>query len=220
MFPKWSEKYATMQESEYRGYVAGVIENMLVLLFPLSALFSVFGVPVVRVLFEGGSFDASSSLSTGAIFSAYMLGMVGFALLDMLAKAYYAMGKTKIPLIANVAVIAVNFILNAVVLKFYPSAYAVAVITSVVMALGGLYLVFSFFGKQTKNSFSAVRILKSFAVSVLLYVALYFFSNALVLASDSKIMLVIKCAALGIVALVLYVVLLGKSLIVKKTEVK
>jgi hypothetical protein len=74
-----------MQESEYRGYVAGVIENMLVLLFPLSALFSVFGVPVVRVLFEGGSFDASSSLSTGAIFSAYMLGMVGFALLDMLA---------------------------------------------------------------------------------------------------------------------------------------
>lgn len=216
MFPKWSEKYATMRDGEYRTYVGGVVENTFVLLLPLSALFSVFGVPIVRVLFEGGSFDLASSNLTGGLFTFYILGMVGFALLDLLAKAYYAMGKTRVPLIVNIAVIAANLVLNAVVLKLVPSAALVALVTAVVMTLGGAALVIAFFKDAFKNIFSVKRIVRSVVASVVIYAAMYFASNAFVSAADSKIMLVLKCAAMGVVAVGIYVILMGCDLLAKK----
>ena len=216
MFPKWSEKYAKMQDGEYRAYVGGVVENTAVLLLPLSAVFSVFGVPIVRVLFEGGSFDLSSSKLTGALFACYTLGMVGFALLDLLAKAYYAMGKTRTPLIVNIAVIAANFLFNALVLWLVPSASAVAVVTAVVMTLGGIVLVAAFFKGSFKSVFSVKRIVRSVAASAVIYAALYFASNAFVNVTDSKIMLVLKCGAMGVVAVGIYILLMGHDLIIKK----
>ena len=218
MFPKWSEKYAKMQDGEYRTYVGGVVENTLVMLLPLSVIFSVFGIPIVRVLFEGGSFDLSSSNITGVIFACYTLGMVGFALLDLLAKAYYAMGKTKIPLVVNIAVIVANFVFNALVLWLAPSASLVAIVTSVVMTLGGVALIAAFFKNNFKNTFNLKRIIRSVVASSIIYAALHFASNAIVNTSDSKIMLIIKCGLLGVIAVGIYLVAMGRDLLVKKTN--
>jgi putative peptidoglycan lipid II flippase len=215
IFPKWSELYATMKEKDYRRYVGNVVENTMVILLPLSVIFASFGQPIVRVLFEGESFDAAASILTGSIFAKYMLGMLGFALLDLLAKAYYAMGKTKNPLIINVAVIALNALLNFVILRFFPSASAVSVITSVCMTIGGIVLTLMFFGGKLRGIFNAVRIIKTVILSALIYVSLYFVTPFFVNADDGKIMLVLKCGLLGVVALGIYLVFMRKSLIVK-----
>ena len=58
--------------------------------------------PVIRVLFEGGSFTAQDTLLCGGIFTLYALGMAGFFMIDILNKAYYAMGKTLMPLAVSV----------------------------------------------------------------------------------------------------------------------
>lgn len=216
IFPKWSEKYAQMQDGEYRAYVGDVVENTYVLLLPLSVICSVFGVPIVRVLFEGGSFDLAASNLTGTIFSCYTLGMVGFALLDLLAKAYYAMGKTRVPLIVNLAVIAANFVCNALVLWLVPSTALVAVVTVAVMTLGGIALIAVFFRGSFKSVFSLRRILRSTLASAGICIALTVASNAVVSTGDSKIMLVLKCGALGVVAFGVYLLLMGRDLIVKK----
>ena len=135
MFPQWSEKHASMADGEYRAYVGGVVESTVLLLLPLSALFSVFGVPIIRVLFEGGSFTPESSALTGMVFARYALGMVGFALLDLLAKAYYAMQDTRAPLVVNLGVLGGNFILNLVLLELFPSPGALAVGTALAIWL-------------------------------------------------------------------------------------
>lgn len=216
MFPKWSEKYARMQDGEYRAYVGGVVENTYVLLLPLSAICSVFGVPIVRVLFEGGSFDLTASNLTGTIFACYTLGMIGFALLDLLAKAYYAMGKTKVPLIVNIAVIVANFVFNALVLWLVPSTTLVAGATALVMTLGGIALIAAFFKGIFRTVFSIRRIVRSTAASAVIYAVLAVASNPVVSAGDGKLMLVLKCGALGVAAFGVYLLLMGRDLLVKK----
>ena len=165
---------------------------------------------------KGGSFDISASNLTGSIFACYTLGMVGFALLDLMAKAYYAMGKTRVPLIVNLAVIAANFVCNALILRLAPNTAFVAAGTTVVMTLGGAALIAVFFRRSFRVVFSVRRIVRCTLASAVIYAVLSVVSGVLVAADDSKLMLVVKCGALGVAAFGIYVLLMGHDLIIKK----
>ncbi len=212
MFPKWSEQYATMEDVDYRAYVGGVVENTILILLPLSALFSVFGVPIIRVLFEGGSFTADSSALTGMVFARYALGMAGFALLDLLAKAYYAMQDTRTPLAINAGVLLGNLLLNLLLCHVHPTPGALAAGTSLIMSCGGAALLFLFLRKQVFTVLHPIRLICGGILSVLLYVGLDIAAGIFVGLADSKIMLVIKCGALGAVGLAIYLLLMGRML--------
>ena len=58
------------------------------------------------------------------------------ALLDLLAKAYYAMQDTRAPLVVNLGVLGGNFILNLVLLELFPSPGALAVGAALAMSAG------------------------------------------------------------------------------------
>ncbi len=212
IFPKWSENYTTMDKAEYRSYVGKVVENTVVLLMPLSVIFSVFGVPIIRVLFEGGSFTAESSAQTGGIFACYMLGMIGFSLLDLFSKAFYATGKTGAPLLVNAGVVLLNGVLNAVLVKVFAAPVVVAGATSLCLTVGGMILAGIFFKGQLKSAFSYKKVLIGVAVSGLLYGGLSWLTNAVVLESDSKILLIVKCGIMGGVALLIYFVAMHRQL--------
>lgn len=212
MFPKWSERYAKMEDRAYREYVGGIVENTVLLLLPLGVLLAVFGVPIVRVLFEGGSFTADSSALTGMVFARYALGMVGFALLDLLAKAYYAMQNTRAPLAVNAAVLAGNAALNMVLLRVHPTPGALAAGTALVMTLGGAALTVLFLQGRLRGVLHPTRLARGAGLSVLLYVGTTFAAHALVGADDGKLLLVVKCGALGLAGLGLYLLLMGRTL--------
>lgn len=212
MFPKWSEQYAKMDDRAYREYVGGVVENTVLVLLPLGVLFTVFGVPIVRVLFEGGSFTADSSALTGMVFARYALGMVGFALLDLLAKAYYAMQNTRTPLIVNLAVLAGNLLLNAALLYAHPTPGALAAGTALILTLGGAALTVRFLEGRLRGVLHPGRLVRGAVLSALLYLGLTFAANALVGVNDGKLMLIVKCGALGLVGLGLYLLLMGRAL--------
>ena len=209
MFPKWSEKYSSMEDGAYRNYVAGVVENTVLLLLPLSVLFSVFGVPIIRVLFEGGSFDAGSSALTGRVFACYALGMVGFALLDLMAKACYAMQNTRMPLIVNGGVLAGNWVLNLILMRLQPTPGALAAGTALVMTLGGVVLFAVFMRGRMRQALHPLRLARGVVLSVLLYAGLNAAGDMLVGAEDGKLMLVVKCGALGLAGLAAYLALAG-----------
>lgn len=211
MFPKWSERHATMEDGAYRAYVGEVVEGTILLLLPLSAVFSVFGIPIIRVLFEGGSFTADSTSLTGMVFARYALGMVGFALLDLLAKAYYAMHDTRAPLLVNLGVLGGNFLLNLLLMALCPTPGALAVATALMLTLGGVVLLLLFLRGKVRGVLHPLRLLAGAVLSVILYVGLALASNALLGVADGKLMLVVKCGALGAVALGIYLLLMGRA---------
>ena len=181
------------------------------MLLPLSAVFSVFGIPIIRVLFEGGSFTADSTSLTGMVFARYALGMVGFALLDLLAKAYYAMHDTRAPLLVNLGVLGGNFLLNLLLMALCPTPGALAVATALMLTLGGVVLLLLFLRGKVRGVLHPLRLLAGAVLSVILYVGLALASNALLGAADGKLMLVVKCGALGAVALGIYLLLMGRA---------
>lgn len=203
MFPKWSQKSKELDPFAYRLYVGKAVGNTVMFMLPLSALAAVFGVPMVRVLFEGGSFSADASFMTGRVFACYALGMVGFALLDLVAKAYYALGRTTAPLLVNVSVVVANILLNKLLICAGMSVYAVAAVTALVMSVGGAVLA-AVFCKGTKGVFCGLRIAKSVVLSAVMFGVLHISHDLFINASDAKIMLVLKCAVIGIVSAAVY----------------
>lgn len=219
LFPKFNLESSRMSSNEYRLYIGKVIENTIILLLPISVLFFVYGIPIIQVLFEGSEFSHHASVSTGTIFGFYSLGMVGFALLDLLSKAYYAMQKTIIPLILNAVVIILNFAIGSITLSYLPNSATLAIITSISMTIGGIILCFVFF-KGTKSPFKFFRILKSVFLSACLGSILYFLSNLILNGNETKIMLILKCGTCGLIGFIIYLLTLGDIELLSKIKSK
>ena len=204
MFPKFSQQYSKLSHSDYLSYVCTVLRNTLMLILPASVILSVFGVPIVRVLFEGGQFTAASTAETGAIFMFYALGMAGFCSLDLLNKAYYTMNRTLKPLLVNAGILLCNFILNAVLAPIMGSS-GIALATAISMTLGGIVLAFLLLGGGKRQPISGF--LKSTAATIAMGAVLFWAASLALTGLESKLILIVKCCGLGAAAAVFYVLL-------------
>lgn len=144
LFPKYNQEYTQSDHRGYKNYVGGTLSNTLFVILPFSALFSAFSAPMVRVLFERGSFDADSTGLTAGVFSMYALGMAGFCILDLVNKAYYTMRRTLAPLLINALVLVLNLILNRLLAgRGVPGL--IALTTSISLSVGGILALVCFF---------------------------------------------------------------------------
>ena len=211
MFPRWSEKSRTLEPEQYRRYVLRAVVNTVMFMLPVSAVVAAFGVPVVRVLFEGGSFSLQSATLAGQVFSCYALGMVGFALLDLVSKAFYAQDRIKTPLIVNLSAFAVNLLLNWFVSSLGWGAPAVAACTALVLTAAGAVMT-CLFAKGIKGEPMLSLIVKSAVLSGVMFIVLHLLSGTVTNPTDGKIMLIVKCAAPGIAAAAVYILLMWKHI--------
>lgn len=76
---------------------------------------------MIRVLFEGGDFNTHNALLSGGVFSMYTLGLAGFLILDLLSKAYFAMGRPLPPIGMATAVLGICVGSNALFAHFMPA---------------------------------------------------------------------------------------------------
>ncbi len=75
---------------------------------PATVGIMVLGVPVVRLLYERGRFTPADTQATAAALFLYSFGLVGYTGVKVLAPAFYALGKPRVPLLASVAAVATN----------------------------------------------------------------------------------------------------------------
>jgi len=216
MFPHFSQKFGQISLQEYGSYVVRVMKNALLIVLPVSALFFAFGTPIIRVLFEGGSFTAEDSLQTGMIFSLYALGMAGFFAFDLLSKAYYAMGKTLIPLFAMLATLGLCAVLNVICAQLAPARPALlAAGTATAFLAGGLGL-FLWFARGQKVKFPAIPLLVALVAASVLGVGGYWIGQHVLAGAQSKFELVWKCGVAGGVGLLAYLPIVSSLLPISK----
>lgn len=217
LFPKFSQQYEQMEPAAYRQYVVRVLKNTLLLVLPVSLLVSLFGTPIVRVLYEGGSFTGEDALSCGGIFSAYALGMAGFFMLDILSKAYYAMNKTLIPLCVTAGALTVNLILNVLCTALFPrQPELLPLSTSVVFLLGGS-LMYLGFARREGVAMPRKPLLFSLVSSLVMGAILFPVYNAFIAGESAKLMLIIKCCGAGFAGMVLYLLCMSPLLPIRDT---
>lgn len=205
LFPKFSQEYASTDQATYRRYIWGVLRSTLAIILPMSMVLAAFGTPIVKVLFEGGNFDAASTASTGAIFTIYSLSMAGFCALDLLSKAYYTMEKTLEPLLVNAGILACNWGLNHIMGSRWGGA-GLAAATAVSITLGGIAMAILFLRRT--SGIQAAPLGKSLLCTLLSGGALWVLTGRVLNGLEGKLLLVAKCVCMGAAAAVVYALLM------------
>ena len=202
LFPKYNHEYARSGEAEYKRYVGQTVENTLFVILPFSAMFCVFAVPVIHVLYESGNFSEASTRMTSNVFAMYSLGMAGFCVLDLINKAFYTMRKTMLPLLINAIVLALDLMLNALVRSSH-SELQVSLVTAAALTVGGILALITFFRTQ-RAALHTGRILKNLASAGIMSAALWFLSRLLYHPESSKLMVLLIHLLLGVIGLGIY----------------
>jgi putative peptidoglycan lipid II flippase len=77
---------------------------------PATVGLIVLRIPIVRLLFERGRFDAADTLHTATALALYSIGLVAYTGVKVLAPAFYATNRARIPLFASVSAVVTNLI--------------------------------------------------------------------------------------------------------------
>jgi putative peptidoglycan lipid II flippase len=84
-----------------------------------SVLLMTLAEPIIRLLFERGRFNATSTQQATLALACLSPGLVAFSLVNILARAFYALGDTRTPMWISVFCLTLNLILAAVLVWRY-----------------------------------------------------------------------------------------------------
>lgn len=111
IFPKLSRLTAGGREGEFQDTVRQTLRFCLFLVFPMSAGLTAVARPLISLIYGGGQFDEFSTGVTAAALGWMSLGMVGYAVQNILSRAYFAKQQGWAPFAAGGASIVVNIVL-------------------------------------------------------------------------------------------------------------
>lgn len=137
IFPRLARLTAGGREGKFQDTVRQTVHNSLFFVMPMSVGLMVVARPLVSLVYGGGEFDAFSVEVTATALTWMSLGMGGYALQNVLSRAYFAKQNGKGPLVAGAVSIAVNILLCVLLTgKFQVAGLGVATaVTATVYAL-------------------------------------------------------------------------------------
>jgi len=115
--PAISAHAASNDDAGVRRSVSHGLRMMLMLNIPATAGLVVLATPIVRLIYEHGRFTPADTAATAAALAFYAPGLIGYSAVKLISPAFYALGDSRIPVIASGASIGVNVLLNVVVLR-------------------------------------------------------------------------------------------------------
>ena len=144
LLPRFSEAWARKDGARFSAYLGdGIALSALVLLPAMVGLFAI-GADVVRLLFEHGSFAPEDTLRTVRVLSFYLIGLFPYGLVYLFSRAFYALKRTHLPLLAAAVAVGVNVALDLLLVSTMREAglaLATAISGVVNALLLGLFLI-------------------------------------------------------------------------------
>lgn len=107
-FPTFAHQAARGERQALRETFAGILALLLFLTIPAAALLYQLRVPIISLLLERGAFDAAATRLTAYALAFYALGLVGHAVVEVAARAFYALKDTKTPVFVGAGAMAAN----------------------------------------------------------------------------------------------------------------
>ena len=107
------------------------VELALLLALPAAAALVVLAAPVTTVLFARGAFGAEAASATALALMAYAAGIPAYVLIKVLTPGYFARRDTASPVRIAIVCMAVNLVLNLIVLLWLKHAAGLALATAI-----------------------------------------------------------------------------------------
>jgi putative peptidoglycan lipid II flippase len=133
---------------------------MLFLNLPATIGLIVLARPIVAVIFEHGNFTAADTVATAAALQLYAIGLIGYSIVRIISPTFYAVGRSRIPVMVSAGSVLVNVALNVTLVGIlgYRGLALGTSITAIVNAGVQLFLL-----RREIHGIEGARIAASFA---------------------------------------------------------
>ncbi len=119
LFPNLSELAAAHDTERIRRYISTCIEKLLPILLPAALGMALLAEPVIRLLFEHGSFTPADTLRTAECLEIYAFLIITSAVNGILIRVFFALSDTKTPAVISGISVAVNAGLNILLVSMF-----------------------------------------------------------------------------------------------------
>ncbi len=116
LLPALARMISSGDEAGARSFQKKGLQLALFLSLPAAAALIVVAEPIIRALLQYGAFDAEDAAATAGALAAFSIGLPAFILIKVLAPAFHARQDMKTPLRYALVAIAVNLVLNLVLI--------------------------------------------------------------------------------------------------------
>ena len=134
ILPTLSRLWQAGETAAFRATLGNALRPLLFLSLPAAVILLAFRSSIVQTLFQTGAFSAESTALVAAPLSFLAAGLVSYALVEALTRAFYAMHDTRTPVVAGLIIIVVNIALGTALLDrmgYLALALALSVSTTV-----------------------------------------------------------------------------------------
>ncbi|MCX6029585.1 MAG: murein biosynthesis integral membrane protein MurJ [Chloroflexi bacterium] len=107
-FPTFASLEAQGKITELRRVLSTTLRAILFLTIPAAAGLFAWRVPLVRLLLERGEFTARSTELTAYALAFYAFGLIGHSVIEIVARAFYALHDTRTPVAISLGGMALN----------------------------------------------------------------------------------------------------------------
>lgn len=179
-FPIVSEHAARKDLGRLVSTFTSSLKLVFFLTIPSAIFLAVAAKPVISVLFQHGRFHYLDTVATSQALIFYCIGLFAYSSVRLTASTFYSMGDTRTPVKTSLAAVAVNIVLNLILMK--PLGFRGLATAASISAMVNLFLLLIVLDKRVgpldrKDIWEAFAKILSSAVimGLILWVYLRFF---------------------------------------------
>lgn len=210
IYPKLAKLTNSDNKEAFIDTIVKSCNFVILIVLPIAVGAMILSEPIVRILFERGKFDADSTQMTSVALSLYSVGLLAMGIRDILIRAFYSLADTKTPMINSSIALAINIILNLILIRILGYA-GLAISTSLASILTVILLFKSL--KKKSGYFGADKIiktgLKSLVASIVMgYITIFTYNNLYSILGIGKINEILAVAIAVTVGAIIYGILI------------
>ncbi|MCL4360260.1 murein biosynthesis integral membrane protein MurJ [Patescibacteria group bacterium] len=139
--PSLSVSSAREEKEQFKRTIISSLHQIIFFVLPVSVLFIILRIPVVRLVFGAAQFDWEATVMTGMTLSAFSISLAAQAMVQVLARGFYALYDSKTPVVVGIVSIAVNSVLSILFIQVYHlPVWSLGLSTSVASVANGFFL--------------------------------------------------------------------------------
>lgn len=116
--PAISRLVAEQNYPQIRSTLAQGLGLMFFLNLPATIGLMLLARPIIAVIFEHGEFTAADTVATAAALQFYAIGLVGYSVVRIISPTFYAIGRSRVPVMVSALSVLVNVAINVTLVRF------------------------------------------------------------------------------------------------------
>ena len=195
------------------GFITTIVRSsncIILIVLPIAVGAIVLAEPIVRILFERGKFDATSTHMTSISLRLFSIGLVAMGIRDILTRVFYSISDTKTPMINASLALILNIILNLSLINVFGYAAlafstSLASIITVILLFRSLKKKAGYFGGDKIVKTGIKSLISSIVMGV---ITMFVYNNLYNLMGISKISEMISVLVAVLIGASIYAILI------------